>query len=285
LTKVAIVVAPGNYPFWEDQPKWEANVATREIAVTNAAFASASALQSATQFKPQIAGEATQKAMIAIILSLIAIAAYLWLRFGSVEFGLAGIIALFHDVAITLSLIYACHYIHDTAIGQLLRLQDFRVDLALIAAFLTIVGYSINDTIVIFDRVRENRGRLSTVSPTLVNKSINETLSRTIITSLTTFMAVFVMYIAGGDGIHGFAFALLVGVLTGTYSTIAIATPMLLHPRAMWTVSILIAAVAAAGVAATVPVSWLRNVFYVVIVVLTIFGLFRQWARAQAAAA
>ena len=279
LTKVAIVVSAPENPYWKDKAKWRAEVADKEIAVAEAAFASASALQSATRFDAQIAFEATQKAIIAIILSLLAIAGYLWLRFGSLEFGLAGIIALFHDVAITLSCIMACHYISDTAFGRLLMLQDFRVDLALIAAFLTIVGYSINDTIVIFDRVRENRGRLSTVSPQLVNKSINETLSRTIITSLTTLMAVVVLYIAGGDGIHGFAFALIIGVLSGTYSTIAIATPMLLHPRAMWTVTIVIATLAALGIAAAgVPVDYgMRYICFTVIAVAAFYGLFRQW--------
>jgi SecD/SecF fusion protein len=181
----------------------------------------------------------------------------------------------------------ACHYISDTPIGQALMLQDFRVDLALIAAFLTIVGYSINDTIVIFDRVRENRGRLSTVSSGLVNKSINETLSRTIITSLTTFMAVMVLYIAGGDGIHGFAFALVIGVLSGTYSTIAIATPMILHPRAMWTVSIVIATLAALGVAAaTIPMDYgMRYICFAVVAVAALYGLFRQWAAPRMATA
>jgi len=285
LTKVAIVVGAPENPYWKDKAKWQAEVAGKEIAVAKEAFASASALQSATRFDAQVAFEATQKAIIAIILSLLAIAGYLWLRFGSAEFGLAGIIALFHDVAITLSCLMACHYISDTAIGRLLMLQDFRVDMALIAAFMTIVGYSINDTIVIFDRVRENRGRLSTVSPGLVNKSVNETLSRTIITSLTTFMAVMVMYIAGGDGIHGFAFALIIGVISGTYSTIAIATPMILHPRVMWTVSIIIGALAAAGITATVPVDWLRHSFLVVIAIVALYGLFRQWVAPRLATA
>jgi preprotein translocase subunit SecF len=151
-------------------------------------------------------------------------------------------------VSITLSAVMLCHFVHDTFIGKLLLLEDFKIDLAMIAAFLTIVGYSINDSIVIFDRIRENRGRLATVSATLINDSLNQTLSRTIITSATTFIAVFAMYIIGGSGIHGFAFALLVGVLSGTYSTIAIATPMLQHPRAMWVVTVAIISMMVIGI-------------------------------------
>lgn len=157
-------------------------------------------------------------------------------------------------------------------------LSDFRIDLAMIAAFLTIVGYSINDTIVIFDRIRENRGRLATVSASLINNSINQTLSRTIITSLTTMIAVLAMYIVGGDGIHGFAFAIIVGVLSGTYSTIAIATPMLQHPRAMWVVVITLAALTALLIVATITIPWLFWTLVVIIVAAALAALARQWS-------
>ena len=110
-------------------------------------------------------------------------------------------------------------------------LRDFRIDLNIIAALLTIVGFSINDTIVIFDRIRENRGRLATVSTRLINDSLNQTLSRTILTTMTVLLTLFVMYFFGGEGIHGFAFAMIVGSLSGTYSTLAIATPLTHHPR------------------------------------------------------
>ena len=103
-------------------------MAERELELAQAAFASTRSLQRVTQFAPQVAEEATTKAIIAIILSLLAIAGYLWVRFGSVEFGLAGIIALYHDVAVTLACVMACHHLHDTAIGRLLMLQDFKID-------------------------------------------------------------------------------------------------------------------------------------------------------------
>ena len=98
----------------------------------------------------------------------------------------------------------------------------------MIAAFLTIIGYSLNDTIVVFDRIRENRGKLATLNPQIISNSINQTLSRTLLTSFTTFSVVFVRYIWGGAGLRGFTFAMLVGIIVGTYSAIAIAAPILL---------------------------------------------------------
>ena len=222
---------------------------------------------------------------------MIAIAAYLWLRFGTVVFGLAGIVALYHDVAITLSCVMGCHHIQNTAIGQMLMLQDFRIDLAMIAAFLTIVGYSINDTIVIFDRIRENRGRLATISPELINQSINQTLSRTLITSLTTLLAVIVMYVVGGVGIHGFAFAMIVGTLSGTYSTIAIATPMIQNPRALYFVTIILAVLTAIGMVIMIGISedymWVRHTLMAIIIALGLIIMVRQmgWLSGRRVAA
>lgn len=283
-TKVAVIVNDPTVSYAEgaDNTAWETEFALSELNLIEAALATGRSLERVTQFDAQIAGEATTKAIIAIILSLLAIAGYLWVRFGSVQFGLAGIIALFHDVAITLTCVLACHFIHDTAIGKLLGLKDFRIDLAMIAAFLTIVGYSINDTIVIFDRIRENRGRLATISPTLINNSLNQTLSRTLITSLTTFMVVVVMYIAGGEGIHGFAFAMIVGTVSGTYSTIAIATPMLNHPRAMWVVTTALAAIVGAGLVLLIGLQPVRIFLWIVIGLAVAYSLYRQLGPSRA---
>ncbi len=275
--KITVLVKDPQYLYvqGEDNSDWE-QVAQNELGLTQAALASTRSLQRVTKFEAQVAAEATQKAVIAIILAMLAIAGYLWMRFGSVEFGLAGIIALFHDVAITLTCVMACHHLYDTGIGKLLMLEDFKIDLAMIAAFLTIVGYSINDSIVIFDRIRENRGRMATVSSPLINKSINQTLSRTLITSFTTFLVVLVMYIYGGSGIHGFAFAMIIGSITGTYSTIAIASPMIQHPRAMWIVSICAATLMAFVVISTITNETLQNVLMIVVGVLALLGLAKQ---------
>ncbi len=107
-------------------------------------------------------------------------------------------------------------------------IEPFKISLPIIAAFLTIIGYSLNDTIVIFDRIREMRGKSPIISTELANAAINQTLSRTILTSLTVFIVVLILYAVGGEGIHGFAFALVVGVIAGSYSTIYIATPIVL---------------------------------------------------------
>jgi SecD/SecF fusion protein len=107
-------------------------------------------------------------------------------------------------------------------------IEPFKISLPIIAAFLTIIGYSLNDTIVIFDRIREMRGKSPVISVELANSAINQTLSRTILTSLTVFIVVLILYAVGGEGIHGFAFALVVGVVAGSYSTIYIATPIVL---------------------------------------------------------
>jgi SecD/SecF fusion protein len=123
-----------------------------------------------------------------------------------------------------------CTFIATTTIGQKLLISDFKIDMVMVGAFLTLLGYSINDTIIIYDRIRENR-RKGTLTPQLINDSINITLSRTILTSMTVFFVVFVMYIFGGKGLRGFNFAMLFGVIEGTYSSIAISAPILLLGR------------------------------------------------------
>jgi SecD/SecF fusion protein len=180
-----------------------------------------------TQIDPSVGAEAKQQALIAIVLSLFAIVTYIWVRFGDFRYGLAAIAALVHDVCITLGAITACTYIASTTIGETLLIGDFKINLAIIAALLTIIGYSLNDTIVIFDRIRENRKKARLVPQTITN-SINQTISRTILTSFTTFIVVLVMYIFGGQGLRGFTFAIGFGIIIGTYSSIAIAAPILL---------------------------------------------------------
>ena len=211
-------------------------------------------LSKVVQFAPQIAGQTQQKAMFAIVLALVAIVSYLWLRFGTKEYGLAAIVALVHDVTITLGLVGLCHFAYGTLVGNALMLEAFRIDLPMIAAVLTVIGYSLNDTIVVFDRIRENKGRVESLNPRVINNSINQTLARTLLTSITTFLVVFILYLFGGKGVHGFSFALLIGVIVGTYSSIGIATPLLYRPRLLHGVVAVIVALAVVGaVFALVP--------------------------------
>ncbi len=162
---------------------------------------------------PKVSGELIQTAAIAVALAVLAILAYIWLRF-EWQFAVGAVLALTHDVILT--------------IGIFSELQ-IKFDLAIIAALLTIVGYSINDTVIVFDRVRENLRKYKKMDlKEVLNLSINETLSRTIMTSVTTLLALVSLFVLGGDVIRGFVFAMIWGVLIGTYSSIFVASAILL---------------------------------------------------------
>ena len=161
---------------------------------------------------PKVSAELLQSGIMAITLSLAAMLFYIWIRF-EWQFSIGSIVALFHDVIITLG------------IFSLLSLE---INLSIIAAVLTIVGYSMNDTVVIYDRIRENLGKFHRLDISdIANLSINETLTRTIITSVTTLLALFSIFILGGEILRGFSFAMILGVLIGTYSSIFVASPIL----------------------------------------------------------
>ncbi|MDB0072483.1 protein translocase subunit SecF [Candidatus Pelagibacter sp.] len=161
---------------------------------------------------PKVSSELLKSGIIAIALSLAAMLFYIWIRF-EWQFSLGAILALFHDVIITLGLF---------------SLFSLEINLSIVAAVLTIVGYSMNDTVVIYDRVRENLRKFSDIKIyELTNISINETLSRTIITSATTLLALVSIYLFGGEILKGFSLAMIMGVIFGTYSSIYIANPIL----------------------------------------------------------
>jgi SecD/SecF fusion protein len=179
-------------------------------------------------FDRQLAEETQNRAMYAILASWAATLLYLWFRFGNWTFGLATVLCLIHDLFFTLGIIAFCHYLHGTVVGNLLGIQDFKIDLPAVAALLTLVGYSVNDTIVVFDRIREVRGKNPELTLQMLNDSVNQTLSRTLLTSFSVWLVVIVLYIWGGEGVHLFAFVMVVGVIVGTYSSIYIASPLLL---------------------------------------------------------
>ncbi|MBL8808584.1 MAG: protein translocase subunit SecD [Planctomycetaceae bacterium] len=179
-------------------------------------------------FASAVAEEMKTNATIAIIFSILGISAYIWFRFQNVVFGLAAIVALVHDVLVALGSMAIAGYVLGTPIGNILLIDDFRINLSMIAAFLTLVGYSLNDTIVMFDRIRELRGKNPAVTESMVNLALNQTLGRTILTATTVFLVVFILYVFGGSGIHGFAWCLLIGCIAGTYSSIYIASPVLI---------------------------------------------------------
>ena len=161
---------------------------------------------------PKVSSELLQSGIIAISLSLTAMLFYIWIRF-EWQFSIGSIIALFHDVVITMG------------IFSFLSLE---INLSIIAAVLTIVGYSMNDTVVIYDRIRENLNKYNRLNINeIADLSINDTLARTIITSVTTLLALLSIFILGGEILRGFSFAMILGVLIGTYSSIFVASPML----------------------------------------------------------
>lgn len=178
-------------------------------------------------FDSQLASETQGKALTAIVLSWMAIVGYLWFRFGNWTFGVAAVLCLVHDLMFTVGIIAGCHYV-VALFGNVLLLEDFKLDLPAVAALLTLVGYSVNDTIVVFDRIRETRGKHPELTSAMINESVNSTLSRTILTSLVTWLVVVVLYIFGGEGVKLFAFVMVVGVIIGTYSSIFVASPLLL---------------------------------------------------------
>ena len=179
-------------------------------------------------FESQVAGDTKNSAILAMLASLVMIVAYIWFRFENIYFGFAAVLALIHDVLVTLGMVCMAAAISNTPIASLLMISDFKINLTMIAAFLTIVGYSLNDTIVIFDRLREIRGKNPLFTREMVNQAVNECLSRTILTAGTVFITVTVLYILGGEGIHGFAYAMLIGTVVGCYSTIYVASPAVL---------------------------------------------------------
>tara|TARA_B110001452_G_scaffold251525_1_gene240647 strand:+ start:673 stop:1578 length:906 start_codon:yes stop_codon:yes gene_type:complete len=161
---------------------------------------------------PKVSSELLQSGVIAIGLSLAAMLFYIWIRF-EWQFSIGSIVALFHDVIITVGIF---------------SIMSFEINLSIIAAVLTIVGYSMNDTVVIYDRIRENLSKYHKLNiEEISNLSINETLSRTIITSATTLLALFAIFILGGEILRGFSFAMIIGVIIGTYSSIFVAAPIL----------------------------------------------------------
>jgi preprotein translocase SecF subunit len=163
---------------------------------------------------PQVSAELFRDAMYALAAALLSIAAYLWFRF-EWQFGIAGVASLLHDVI---------------AIIGVFALLGYEFNLTIVAAILTIAGYSINDSVVVFDRIRENMRKYKTMPfIDLLDLSINQTLSRTFITGLTTIIVLIVLYILGGEVLRGFSFAMLFGVIIGTYSSVFVAVPLLLY--------------------------------------------------------
>ena len=230
-TSTAVIFsADPAFPYSTDPAKWTTNVADPVWRLVTSGINKEGTLQKVNTFGPQVAGDNQLSAMLALILSSLVIMAFIWFRFGNLKYGTATVLAMIHDVALVVGALGLSHWVSQYMpwLAHALLIEPFRVNLTIVAAVLTVMSYSMIDTIVVFDRIRENRGKFGHLSRQIVNDSINQTLSRTLLTAGTTLATIAGMYIVGGPGIHGFTFVLLVGILVGTYSSIAIAAPILL---------------------------------------------------------
>jgi preprotein translocase subunit SecF len=198
--------------------KFEKNANENKKFITDLKNSISKKINSAVNFRrvetvgPKVSSELLKQGLTAIVLALGAMLFYIWIRF-EWQFSIGAITALMHDVVITLGIF---------------SILSFEINLSIVAAVLTIVGYSMNDTVVIFDRIRENLLKYSKLKTNeIADLSVNETLSRTVITSLTTLLALFSIFILGGEILKGFSFAMILGVIIGTYSSIYVASPVL----------------------------------------------------------
>lgn len=226
FSSMAVVIRDPAINYFDSIDTWERELAATEWRIVSEALQSASPLDQVSSFSASVAQTLFASAVVAVILSFFGILVYIWIRFGSLRYSLGAVIALIHDVIIALGLLALTHYVGGIAIFNAIGVDEFRIDMGVVAALLTLIGYSLNDTIVILDRIRENRGKRIITTAEVVNRSINQTFSRTVMTSGTTLLAVIIMFIEGGTGIRPFAFCLLMGLLVGTYSSVAIAAPL-----------------------------------------------------------
>jgi SecD/SecF fusion protein len=217
--------------------EWNARLAGLDEATATAGLTKMKETLDATPLFPlantigsRVSGNMQSRAFLAVGISILAMIVYLWFRFQKVSYGVAAGVALIHDVLMTVGMIALSDYIVRATPGlaEALQIRSFQINLTIVAALLTIIGFSVNDTIVTFDRLREIKGKSPKLTAKMVNDSVNQTLGRTILTVFTVFIVVLVLYFFGGDGLHSFAFAFLVGVVVGTYSSIYIASPVLL---------------------------------------------------------
>ncbi|MHC4305700.1 MAG: protein translocase subunit SecD, partial [Planctomycetota bacterium] len=183
---------------------WDRELAGTEWRLVSQALQRQTSLEQVSGFSSAVAETLSAKAIVAVALSLMGILVYIWIRFGSLRYSAAAIAALVHDVTIAMGVLALTAWVGGTTLSSALLVEEFRIDLGVVAALLTVIGYSLNDTIVILDRIRENRGKLPIPTPDIVNRSINQTISRTVLTSFTTLLAVGIMYAAGGSGIRPF---------------------------------------------------------------------------------
>ncbi len=209
-----------------DAEAWDRTVANEEWKVVSTALSQQASLDQVSSFSPVVAQSLAASALVATVLALILMLGYIWIRFGSFRFSAATVVAVSFNVIVCLGFLAISIPMASTGIGSALYIEEYRIDINVIAGLLTIIGYSLNDTVVILDRVRENRGKRSWVSRECLNDSINQTFSRTVLTGGSTLATAIMLIAFGGTGIRPFAYTFLIGLIAGTFSSVAIAAPL-----------------------------------------------------------
>ena len=226
-TALAILVSDpaGN---WADidAESWDRTVASEEWKIVSTAMSQQASLDQVSSFSPVVAQSLWASALVATVLALILMLGYIWIRFGSFRFSAATVVAVSFNVIVCLGFLAISIPLAGTGFGAALYIEEYRIDINVIAGLLTIIGYSLNDTVVILDRVRENRGKRSWVSRECLNDAVNQTFSRTILTGGSTLATAIMLIAFGGTGIRPFAYTFLIGLIMGTFSSVAIAAPI-----------------------------------------------------------
>ncbi len=229
---VAVLVSDPDLSSLEiDLEIWDREFALEEWTLVQQALVQQASLDQVSSFSPIVAQNLAATAVVAVVLSLIGMLAYIWVRFGSFRFSSSTVVALTFNVVICLGFLAVSIPLARTGFGSALFIEEYRIDLNVVAGLLTIIGYSLNDTVVILDRVRENRGKRTWISRDTVNLSINQTFSRTVLTGGTTLATAIVLISLGGTGIRPFAYTFLIGLVAGTFSSVAIAAPLVYSRR------------------------------------------------------
>lgn len=233
VTSAAVVVAGDGLSYLGDERSWSEQLRDREWRLIQTGLTQSQTLASVESFSPSVASTFQAQAITALVFSTLLVVIYIWVRFNSLRYSLAAIVTTLHDCVIAVGCVALATILFDRTPGlaRTLGILPFKIDLNVMAAILTVLGFSLNGVIVVMDRVRENRGKLPYASRKAVNDAINQCFSRTIITTFTTLFAVVTLYVYGGDAVRVFAYTLLLGVISATYSAIGVA-PTLVWSRA-----------------------------------------------------
>ncbi|MBL9140410.1 MAG: SecD/SecF family protein translocase subunit, partial [Phycisphaerae bacterium] len=230
FSSIAVVAAEPELGGKISDTAWKKNFAEREWHLVSSALSQQATLEQVSSISPAVARDMATQAALAVVVSFIGMLIYIWVRFGSLVYSVATVIGVLFNVSVCLGALALSKFFSETPIGPALMMQDFRIDLNVVAALLIVIGYSLNDTIVILDRVRENRGKLPFATRSIINDSINQTFSRTVLTGGCTAATPIVLYVMGGSMMQPFAYTFLIGLIAGTFSSVAIAAPLVFVP-------------------------------------------------------